>query len=180
MEAAPKAEPLHGNSDRRLGRSNPFALDGPGFIEGLGGSSRVSCFVAGTTVLTEHGLIKVEELATGDCVVSWDDQVCSRTAYEISAVHRGYSTEFVHISVGAGTVTCTPEHPFWVDGREWVKARDLIVGDRLVDAEGVTIVILAIEHEFTCTPVPVYNVTVGGKHTFYVGESLLLVHNKLL
>jgi len=42
MEAAPKAEPLHGNSDRRLGRSNPFALDGPGFIEGVFTSGIVS------------------------------------------------------------------------------------------------------------------------------------------
>lgn len=131
-------------------------------------------------MLTERGLVKVDELSVGDCVVSWDERSNSRTVCNLTVVRHGQSTQLVRISVKGETLTCTPEHPFWGHDRGWAKAGRLAVGDRLLNANGAKIAILNIEHEASCEPVKVYNITVGGKHTFYVGKNRLLVHNKLL
>ncbi len=70
----------------------------------------------------------------------------------------------------------TPNHPFWSEDRhDWVQAGQLNVGERLRLENGTLTTVIAR------TPRPgrdeVYNLQVEGHHTYYVGQSGVLVHN---
>ena len=72
------------------------------------------------------------------------------------------------------TITTTEEHPFYVN-TNWVKAKDLIVGNECIKVDGSISVIksIAIKEETTT----VYNLLdVKDSHTFYAND--ILVHNK--
>lgn len=43
------------------------------------------------------------------------------------------------IQVGGETITCTPEHPFWVPGQGWQPAGELKVGTQLLTRDGKTV-----------------------------------------
>jgi len=69
------------------------------------------------------------------------------------------------------------EHPFWVVGQGWVSASHLKSGDIFKLESGKTIAVEKIEFELLNEPVKVYNFEVEDFHTYYVGESSILVHN---
>ncbi|TGK89980.1 hypothetical protein EHQ23_02365 [Leptospira bourretii] len=71
----------------------------------------------------------------------------------------------------------TWNHPFAIEGKGWVIAKDLKPGDRSITAKNSSIKILKIEVETLATPVKVYNLEVEDNHTYYVGNSNILVHN---
>ena len=90
-------------------------------------------------------------------------------------VHNDVDTYVVETSTG--TVTSTAEHPFWVDGRGWTPVRDLQPGDKLVDAEGVRVELVAVTA--TGETATVHNVNVEHLHNYHVraGDHSVLVHN---
>jgi hypothetical protein len=137
-----------------------------------------TCFVAGTPVAADAGLVPVETLAAGQCVLSCDPVSAERASGEIVRTIVGYSTALVHIRLEAETLHCTPQHPFWVIDRGWVDAGYLQEGDLLLTADGQRTPILTVTHQNLLTPVLIYNITVAGQHTFFVGKSRILVHNK--
>jgi len=83
-----------------------------------------------------------------------------------------------HITLQDETIKCTKDHPFWVGGRGWIKAGNLRAGDNLQDARGQAISILEVMTERLRSPVRVYNITVAEQHTYFIGKSQALVHNK--
>lgn len=93
--------------------------------------------------------------------------------------HVAAARALVYLQAGEEAISCTPEHPFWVVGRGWVPAGDLRRGDFLCDAESSSIEIVDAETRTLEDPVPVFNLSVGGDHTYYVGKSRILVHNKM-
>ena len=72
----------------------------------------------------------------------------------------------------------TGEHPFYVEGKQWVKAKDLKLEDELKNISGAKIVVVAVE-KLTIEK-EVYNIEVDGNHNFYVGKGKVLVHNKTI
>jgi YD repeat-containing protein len=73
-------------------------------------------------------------------------------------------------------VITTPEHPFFVHSKGWVKAGALHPGDQIETESAdklVTVVSTEVEHKRQA----VYNLDVEKTHTFYVGKDKLLVHN---
>jgi hypothetical protein len=84
----------------------------------------------------------------------------------------------IRIAVGGGEpeeVRATAEHPFWVVGRDWVRARDLRPGDCLLREAGGQARILGVEH--LGVQGQTYNLEVEGSHTFFVGMAGVLAHN---
>lgn len=69
----------------------------------------------------------------------------------------------------------TEEHPFWVPRIGWVEAKDLKVGDRLVDNEGKEYPIESIEIEKEKRTV--YNFKVNGYHNYFVTDLSIWTHN---
>ena len=95
-------------------------------------------------------------------------------------------------------ITCTFEHPFYVlnttsdrlevcfegircnskvgEGK-WISAKDLKSGDALLLSNGENAIISSVEVEYLDVPQTTYNFEVEDFHTYYVGESGVLVHN---
>ena len=65
----------------------------------------------------------------------------------------------------------------FVDGKGWVAAGDLEVGDILYTADGDEVEVTDIELEKLAEPITVYNLEVEDFHTYFVGEYGVLVHN---
>ena len=88
------------------------------------------------------------------------------------------TSELVHLSYGDEEITTTPFHPFYVPQKGWTSAVDLRAGDILVTVNGEYVVLEKVQHEILENPVAVYNFEVEDFHTYYVGDTSVLVHNK--
>ena len=147
------------------------------------------CFVAGTKIHTLEGLKNIEDIRTGDLVL---------TRFEESGVH---DTRPVYKPVRAAFVThpnelfqvrlredsgpeetlvCTGGHPFYVVGRgQFVYASELAAGDQLALPEGRTASVLGSTrtHALPGETFTTYNFEVTDAHTYFVGEAGVWVHN---
>ena len=83
-----------------------------------------------------------------------------------------------HLYAYINEIITTAEHPFYVPKRGWTEAIELRAGDVLVNVNGEYVILEKIEHELLESPVKVYNFEVEDFHTYYVGDSGVLVHNK--
>ena len=144
-----------------------------------------ACFVAGTPVHTDHGVVAIEEIKAGDQVLSFNE-VTNQTEYKTVAQTYVRESEIVLSITFAGEaepVGATPNHPFYtrihkardsLDG-EWIPAQDLRAGDEVLLATGGWARVLHIQAQHG--NVSVYNFEVAGNHDYFVGQSGLLVHN---
>lgn len=82
------------------------------------------CFVAGTLVATPQGQRPIEQLEAGDEVLT------ASGVKHISRLVRNTTKHLVRVTTNAGSITCTPDHPFFTD-IGWVTAKNL-EGRRLV------------------------------------------------
>ena len=82
-----------------------------------------------------------------------------------------------HLYAYINEIITTAEHPFYVPKRGWTEAIELRAGDVLVNVNGEYVILEKIEHELLESPVKVYNFEVEDFHTYYVGDSGVLVHN---
>jgi hypothetical protein len=81
----------------------------------------------------------------------------------------------LEVTAGGETLATTPGRPFWVLDHGWKDAGDLEVGDCLVNLRGESVVVEDIRRR----PVPeaVYNFSVAGLHTYFMGQGGIWVHN---
>ena len=116
-------------------------------------SQNMACFIAGTMVLTTAGLVAIERLKAGDVVISTNPDTLE-------------------------TASTTDNHPFYVQGRGFINAGSLLVGDKLISVNGEDLFVEKHYIEETDVPVDVYNFQVEDHHTYFVGECCAWVHNK--
>ncbi|MGN0604163.1 MAG: polymorphic toxin-type HINT domain-containing protein [Oscillospiraceae bacterium] len=64
----------------------------------------------------------------------------------------------------------TTNHPFYVDGKGWVAAGDLEVGDVFYTADGDEVEVTDLELDKLAEPIFVYNLEVEDFHTYFVGD----------
>lgn len=135
------------------------------------------CFVAGTLVLAVSGLIPIENVRAGDKVYSFNanTQEVSKKTVEETFVRE--SNELVHITVNGETISSTPDHPFYVPQKGFVKAVNLRAGDILWTVNGEYVVVEKVQHEILESPVKVFNFRVADNHTYFVGNTSVGVHN---
>lgn len=77
---------------------------------------------------------------------------------------------------GSAPLGTTASHPFWSEDRQdFVAARDLHLGERLLLADGTTRRLESLTKRPERTTV--YNIEVNSQHTYYVGLDGVLVHN---
>jgi RHS repeat-associated protein len=136
------------------------------------------CFVAGTVVALDQFSTPVEWLSVGDGVLSASDGDIPGLSMVVE-IHESSARELVLIDLEGERLECTPEHPFWVVHRGWVRASALAPGDVLWSADGTGVPVIAVTGRCAAHSITVYNVTVGGSHTYYVGERKVKVHNKV-
>jgi hypothetical protein len=59
----------------------------------------------------------------------------------VTALYRNQRTDIIKLHVEGQTIETTNNHPFWVEGKSWVFADKLQVGDKLQKADGTTLTI---------------------------------------
>jgi RHS repeat-associated protein len=152
----------------------------------LVGDAAAACdansFTGDTPVKLVNGKEKpIAKVKLGDYVVATDPTTGKTGPRKVTGlINDSGVKQMVAITLADGEVLqATTHHPFWdVTTHSFTYATDLHVGDQLERAHGgsiqVTIVrrYTAYEH--------VYNLTVSGVHTFYVGTEPVLVHNSCL
>ena len=83
----------------------------------------------------------------------------------------------VHLIISGEEIITTVDYPFYVQGRGFIDAGNLLVGDKLVSSIGEDLLIENYNIEETENLVDVYNFQVKDNHTYYVGCQSILVHN---
>lgn len=138
-----------------------------------------NCFVAGTKVQTDEGEKNIEDIEVGDKVLAKDEiNPDGELAYkEVTALYRNQRDDIIKLHVGEQIIETTDNHPFWVEGKGWVFADELQVGDKLQKADGSNLTIEKVEFVKLVEPVTVYNFTVADYHTYYVTDLGIWVHN---
>jgi hypothetical protein len=138
------------------------------------------CFVRGTLVHTERGLIPIEQVQIGDMVWSQPEVTGDRAFRPVVRLLRFQDKAIWSISYGRSdaeheSVLATPNHPFWVKGVGWTRADVLQPGMivELLDGEDAVV----SECRDTGVRQDVFNFEVESFHTYYVGAAGVWVHN---
>lgn len=108
-------------------------------------------------------------------VLAYDELLDTTDVYTVTKVWSHEDPIIVYITIDRERLRTTPEHPFYTQENEWVPAGNLQIGDHIRNAGGEYGIVQAVE--FVYQPQPMYNLTVGQAHTFFVGQGRWLVHN---
>ncbi|MFD7438101.1 ricin-type beta-trefoil lectin domain protein [Streptomyces sp. NPDC059861] len=144
---------------------------------------RVNSFPGDTDVLMADGTSKaIRDVRVGDLVLATDPETGRPATQSVTDTFRHDARRLVDITVAGGLLTSTAGHRFHVDGRGWTLVSELRVGDRLRAPDGSRDTVTALRDRSGLAPRTVYDLTVDGIHTFYVGTRGLqprnvLVHN---
>ena len=137
----------------------------------------LTCFVAGTMILTASGLVAIENIKAGDKVISTYPETMETSPKTVLETYIREVTTLVHLTVNGEEIVTTVDHPFYVKNQGFIKAGELIVGDELLDVNGNVLLVENFDVELTDKPVKVYNFQVEDFHTYHVGENGVWVHN---
>ena len=137
----------------------------------------LTCFVAGTMILTASGLVAIENIKAGDKVISTDPETMETSPKTVLETYIREVTTLVHLTVNGEEIITTIDHPFYVKNQGFIKAGELIVGDELLDVNGNVLLVENFDVELTDKPVKVYNFQVEDFHTYHVSGLAILVHN---
>lgn len=144
---------------------------------GVGGPTRpLECLKKGTPILTDRGLVAVEKIQVGDCVLS-QDPITGELAYKpvLRATVRPTS-QLIKVVTDTVTIEASEGHPFWVQGQGWTIAKFLKTGARLQGLEHpATVQILE-----KTTQEETYNLVVADFHTYFIGEERVFSHDNTL
>lgn len=112
------------------------------------------CFVGGTLIHTDKGLVPIKDIKVGDLVLSKDESGEGELVYK--PVTRTIKTENVPVCFVSFTpkalddmpvymlsnhdlyadILCTANHPFWVEGKGWIAAEHIEIDDAVLLKDG--------------------------------------------
>ena len=133
-----------------------------------------SCFPAGTLVSTQTGRKPIEDIRVGDYVLS-QNPVSGELAYRpVLQTSERQSDAIMAVAFNSETLLVTRGHPVWVNGRQWQMAKQMRRGDIL---HGVDRPVKVDAIRSATINTAVYNLVVADFHTYFVGNSRVLVHD---
>lgn len=136
-----------------------------------------ACFVAGTLVLTAAGLVAIENVKVGDKVIATNPETFETAEKEVLETYIRKVPQLVHLVINKELIVTTIDHPFYVKEIGFVNAGELKIGEQLINSDGEICFVEKKTMELCETSETVYNLQVEDYHTYYVGESEILVHN---
>ncbi len=140
-------------------------------------SQNMVCFIAGTKVLTVAGLVAIENIKAGDMVISTNPDTLETAEKTVLETYVRQVNKLVNLTINGEKIVTTDNHPFYVQGRGFINAGSLLVGDKLISVNGDDLTIEDYHIELTKEPVSVYNFQVEDFHTYFVGDCAVWVHN---
>jgi hypothetical protein len=135
-------------------------------------------FSADTLVAVEAGEQPISTLKIGDQVLAYNQLLRAIGPYTITAVLIHTDPIIEYVTIDGEQVETTPEHPFYTLEHGWLPAGELWVGAHVRKADGGYGLVQAIK--LANRTQPMYNLTVEGAHTFFVGTQRWLVHNSCI
>ena len=171
-------------------------------LSGSGGNTERpgGCFPPGTSVSTITGLKPIEAIQPGDRVWGYDLTAGEWSIQEVTnTLAHDFDGAAVAVTLSGETILATGDHPFWVVAGDeleqrplsahlpitpgdrqvagrWVGAECLRVGDILLDRQGDRTAVGQLDiRRIRGT---VHNLRVSHIHSYAVGVSQVLVHNK--
>jgi hypothetical protein len=138
------------------------------------------CFEAGTLVWTPSGMRPIEEIAIGDLVLAQNEKSGEIAAKPVTDLIRPEPKQLYELRVrdANGEVEifhATDDHPWKIEGKDWVETIKLVPGDRIDTASGKDLLVTSLTA--TDHVARTYNLTVAKWHTFMVGQDKAVVHN---
>jgi RHS repeat-associated protein len=143
----------------------------------------LSCFVAGTTVLTEFGYVPIELLEEGDKVWAHDPDTGVTALKSILRTFVNTKDSVWTLVIEKSGLRYTHEvtgsHPYYVVDAQgkggWIDVANLQVGALLKTEGGIDAHVVSL-HD-TGEVLTTYNFEVADIHTYYVSAAKVLVHN---
>ena len=140
-------------------------------------SQTMTCFVAGTMILTAAGLTAIEHIKAGDKVISTDPETFETAEKSVLETYVRQTDKLIHLVIGGEEIITTETHPFYVKDRGFINAGELVIGDCLLNVQGNVLLVEDFHVEYLDEPKTVYNFQVKDFHTYHVGAQSVLVHN---
>ncbi len=131
------------------------------------------CFVAGTSVVTSDGNKNIESVSVGDHVLAKDIETGLFAWDLVVATTNQPPKPTFRIETHSETLQCTGGHLFWVSGKGWTKARELLPGDILHSAGAP----LAVRARTAANNESTFNLVTEKHHNYFVGENRFLTHD---
>jgi hypothetical protein len=135
---------------------------------------QLSCFAAGTIVVTEFGPKPIETIELGDRVLAQDVDSGEVDFKPVFKTTVRPPTPLLKLVTAHGELVCTGGHPFWINDHGWLKARELEPGMRLHSVTGSSEVLAVEDAQRTARA---YNLVVADFHTYFVGDDRILSHD---
>ena len=95
-----------------------------------------SCFVAGTLVMAVAGMVAIEKIKSGDKVISTDPETFETAEKTVLETYIRQVDKLVHLTINGEEIVTTDNHPFYVQGRDFIEAGNLLVGYKLISVNG--------------------------------------------
>jgi hypothetical protein len=139
-------------------------------------------FAADTQIHTRvDDLRDIQHIQVGDMVITRNEKTGSQVFGQVVERYSRIAPEVLKLTLETEsdeeeTLGVTSEHPFHVQDRGWIAARELAIGDAISDVDGgspLTVVDLRVEEG----PTQVYNFEVDENHSYFAGDFGAWVHN---
>ncbi len=136
------------------------------------------CCTTGTLVWTSAGLTPIEQIRVGELVLTRHHESGEIGWYPVTGLIETPQSALLvltlrHEGGHLQVVETTDEHPYRV-GESWTRADELSVGSVVGTFDGEAVV---ESIQLGGRREPVYNITVGGAHSYLVGYEMVWVHN---
>jgi hypothetical protein len=133
-----------------------------------------SCFAPGTLVWKQSGPTPIEQIRVGDMVLAQHPTTGELAYRPVLEKTVGKMTPVLRVKLADDEIVTTLGHRFWVEGSGWEMAKDLPAARSLHALQGG----LAIESVDPAGEMECHNLEVDDFHTFVIGKSQVLVHDK--
>ena len=160
-------------------------------LQQVGEGCGLKCFTAATLLQMADGSTKrIVDVQVGDQVLSRNPATGKDEAKTVTATVERHAPVIVDVVLRDAktgkteTLTCTPEHPLYVQSQGWVEAGSVGIGSSIVSRAGPALQVTGLTWEknkaqelVAGSPnssfggYTVYNLTVEDDHTFFVGTS---------
>jgi hypothetical protein len=131
------------------------------------------CFVEGTPVWTNRGPKAIDQIRVGDLVLTTNIDERSLEFRPVVLTNRRPASTILCVDTGREQLRCTRGHFFWVSGKGWTLADDLVEGDVLHGAAGPAVVQSVLQEDERET----YNLEVESTGCYFVGNGKILAHD---